>query len=77
MLPDSTSRVSSPIGTCFHAPTTDLWGPDETRVSRPVLREREGEIPSRHLPKLGGELEDSRQLLGESTRWVAKRASIS
>jgi hypothetical protein len=51
MLSDSTTRISSPTGTCFHAPTTDLWGPDETRVSRPVLREREGEIPSRHSPE--------------------------
>jgi len=29
---------------------TDLWGPDEARVSRPVLREREGEVPFRHSP---------------------------
>ena len=26
------------------------WEPDDTRVSRPVLRERGGEIPPRHSP---------------------------
>lgn len=41
----------SPTGTCFHAPAADLWGPDEARVSRPVLREREGATPSRHSPE--------------------------
>ena len=50
MLCDSTSLNSSLTGICFHAPMTDLWGPDEARVSRPVLREREGEVPSRHSP---------------------------
>jgi hypothetical protein len=50
MLSDSTSLVSSSTGTCFRAPTADLWGPDEARVSRPVLREREGATPSRHSP---------------------------
>jgi hypothetical protein len=50
MLSDSTSLGSLPTGTCFQPPTSDLWGPDEARVSRPVLREREGEVPSRHSP---------------------------
>jgi hypothetical protein len=50
LLCDSTIPVSSPTGTCSHTPTADLWGPDEARVSRPVLREREGEVPSRHSP---------------------------
>ena len=44
------SPGSLPTGTCFHPPTSDLWGPDEARVSRPVLREREGEVPSRYSP---------------------------
>ena len=51
MPSDSTSPASLPTGICSHAPTADLWGPDEARVSRPVLREREGEVPSRHSPK--------------------------
>jgi hypothetical protein len=28
----------------------EQWEPDDTRVSRPVLRERGGEIPPRHSP---------------------------
>ena len=52
MLSDSTILACSPTGTCFHAPPADLWGPDEARASRPVLREREGEVPSRHSPEL-------------------------
>ena len=50
MLSDSTMLACSPTGTCFHGPPADLWGPDEARASRPVLREREGEVPSRHSP---------------------------
>ena len=29
----------------------EQWEPDDTRVSRPVLRERGGEIPPRHKPR--------------------------
>ena len=31
-------------------PTAGLWEPDDGRLSRPVLREREGEVPSRYSP---------------------------
>src|SRR5450759_6001294 len=54
MLFDSTDHGSLLIGTCFQALPADLWGPDEARVSRPVLREREGEVPSRHSPATMG-----------------------
>jgi hypothetical protein len=29
----------------------EQWEPDDARVSRPVLRERGGEIPPRHSPR--------------------------
>ena len=32
-------------------PPVDLWGPDDGRPSRPVLREREGEIPPATHPR--------------------------
>ncbi len=51
MLSDSTGQDSLPTGICCRAPTVDLWGPDDGRLSRPVLREREGEIPSRYSPE--------------------------
>src|SRR5664279_274602 len=50
MLFGSTNPNYSPTGTCSRAPPVDLWGPDDERSSRPVLREREGESPSRHSP---------------------------
>jgi hypothetical protein len=34
-----------------HAPTAGLWGPDDRRLSRPVLREPGGEIPPGHSPE--------------------------
>ena len=37
----------SPIGLCF-MDTVEQWEPDDARVSRPILRERGGEIPLRH-----------------------------
>src|SRR5664279_3540856 len=51
MLFGSTNPTYSLTGTCSRAPPVDLWGPDDERSSRPVLREREGETPSRHSPK--------------------------
>ena len=39
----------SSIGLCF-MDTAEQWEPDDARVSRPVLRERGGEIPPRHSP---------------------------
>ena len=30
----------------------ELWEPYDGRLSRTVLREREGEVPSRHSPRL-------------------------
>ena len=39
-----------------------LWEPYDGRLSRTVLREREGEVPSRHSP--GSELLGLRGLLG-------------
>ena len=41
-----------------------LWEPYDGRLSRTVLREREGEVPSRHSPRYvgaGGELPVSAQ----------------
>ena len=38
----------------------EQWEPYDARVSRTVLREREGAIPSRHSPRCG-----ARQLNGE------------
>jgi hypothetical protein len=46
----------SPTGSLPGPPTTDLWEPYDWRRSRTVLREREGEAPSRHSPD-GRELE--------------------
>ena len=40
-------------------PNAELWEPYDGRLSRTVLREREGEVPSRHSPvsvKNGGHL---------------------
>lgn len=37
-------------GTSSHAPPAGLWEPYDGRLSRTVLREREGEAPSRHSP---------------------------
>ncbi|MDQ6782853.1 MAG: group II intron reverse transcriptase/maturase, partial [Actinomycetota bacterium] len=59
---DSTNLACSPTGTCFRASATDLWGPDEARVSRPVLREPRGATPLGYLPEPharfdGGELD--------------------
>jgi non-ribosomal peptide synthetase component F len=34
-------------------PTAGYWEPDESRGSRPVLRERGGETPPRHSPPYG------------------------
>ena len=51
MLFGSTNPTYSLTGTCSRAPPVDLWGPDDERSSRPVLREREGESPSRHSPE--------------------------
>ena len=48
--PTAPATRSSPTGTCFHAPHAGLWEPYDGRLSRPVLREREGEVPSRHSP---------------------------
>ena len=36
------------------SPDAGLWEPYDGRLSRTVLREREGEVPSRHSPKVLG-----------------------
>jgi hypothetical protein len=43
------SRICLPAGRCFRD-MAGQWEPDESRGSRPVLRERRGEIPLRHSP---------------------------
>ena len=49
-LPDSASHNSSPTGTSSLQPHAELWEPYDGRLSRTVLREREGEVPSRYSP---------------------------
>ena len=52
-LPDSASHNSSLTGTSSLQPHAELWEPYDGRLSRTVLREREGEVPSRHSPPSG------------------------
>jgi len=52
-LLDSASHNSSPTGTSSHQPEAGLWEPYDGRPSRTVLREREGEVPSRYSPGPG------------------------
>ena len=47
-LPDSANHNSSPTGTS--SPQPNAREPYDGRLSRTVLREREGEVPSRHSP---------------------------
>ena len=49
-LPVSASHDSSLTGTSLLQPHAGLWEPYDGRLSRTVLREREGEVPSRHSP---------------------------
>ena len=51
-LPVSASHNSSLTGTSLLQPHAGLWEPYDGRLSRTVLREREGEVPSRHSPGL-------------------------
>ncbi len=50
-LPVSASHNSSLTGTSSLQPHAELWEPYDGRLSRTVLREREGEVPSRHSPR--------------------------
>ena len=49
-LPASASHNSSPTGTSSLQPHAGLREPYDGRLSRTVLTEREGEVPSRHSP---------------------------
>ena len=49
-LPVSASHNSSLTGTSSLQPHAGLWEPYDGRLSRTVLTEREGEVPSRHSP---------------------------
>ena len=49
-LPVSASHNSSLTGTSSPQPNAELREPYDRRLSRTVLREREGEVPSRHSP---------------------------
>ena len=49
-MPGSGNQRSSPTGTSSRSLPAGLWGPDDRRLSRPVPREREGEVPSRYSP---------------------------
>ena len=49
-LPVSASHNSSPTGTSSPQPHAGLREPYDGRLSRTVLTEREGEVPSRHSP---------------------------
>ena len=54
-------------------PNAELWEPYDGRLSRTVLREREGEVPSRHSP--GFEIfEQSRKIAGNIKGVIADRA---
>ena len=44
------NRLCSLIGSLSHSLHVGLWGPDDERLSRPVLREPGGEIPPGHSP---------------------------
>jgi hypothetical protein len=46
----STSRACSPTGSSSHSPKAGLWGPDDGRPSRPVLRAAGGETPPADSP---------------------------
>ena len=50
-LPVSASHNSSLTGTSSPQPHAELREPYDGRLSRTVLREREGEVPSRHSPR--------------------------
>ena len=52
-LPVSASHNSSLTGTSSLQPHAGLWEPYDGRLSRTVLTEREGEVPSRHSPGSG------------------------
>ena len=57
-LPVSASHNSSLTGTSLLQPHAGLWEPYDGRLSRTVLREREGEVPSRHSPgEIRGEIQ--------------------
>src|SRR6185312_12800073 len=49
----STSLACSPTGSSSRSPKAGLWGPDDGRLSRPVLRAAGGETPPADSP--GGE----------------------
>ena len=51
-LPASASHNSSLTGTSSLQPHAELWEPYDRRLSRTVLTEREGEVPSRHSPPI-------------------------
>jgi hypothetical protein len=46
----STSLACSPTGSSSRSPKAGLWGPDDGRLSRPVLRAAGGEIPPADSP---------------------------
>ena len=46
----STSQACSPTGSSSRSPKAGLWGPDDGRLSRPVLRAAGGEIPPADSP---------------------------
>jgi len=62
---DGASPPCSRTGTCCHPPHAGLWEPYDGRPSRTVLREREGEAPSRSRHELSalraGELRRGRR----------------
>ena len=69
-LPVSASHNSSLTGTSSLQPHAELWEPYDGRLSRTVLREREGEVPSRHSPGL---LRPRRQPLRRRIRLLRRR----
>src|SRR5208282_3797813 len=46
----NTSPACSPTGSSSHSPQAGLWGPDDGRLSRPVLRAAGGETPPADSP---------------------------
>ena len=49
------------------------WEPDDARVSRPVLRERGGEIPPRHSPRGLDRRRDALAVARRRSEWLRSR----
>ena len=66
----SASHNSSLTGTSLLQPNAGLWEPYDGRLSRTVLREREGEVPSRHSPGTHRHPQASLQVNATTESWA-------